>query len=166
LWILSAAFLLTCGTVAPAQASLGGFVGVSHPMGDFGDATNTGYHIGGLYSMPLLPTISAGLRGAYNHFGWDAEDTDGSFNSLELLAFGKISVPAGPFGMIGFGFSSSKIDLDTNPTDIDTDRDTDFTYAIGGGYNLMMLKITVLYHSISTEGDASNYLTLSAGIEF
>lgn len=156
---LVAACLIACLTSAPALAGLGGFAGLSHPTGDLGDQAKMGYHLGGYFTNPLLPTVSIGGRLAYNHHGW--EDTGGNFKTYELLAIGKVSLPmVGPFGMIGFGLSSSKATIDEQ----DLDRETDFTYAIGGGYKMTLLEFTLLYHSISADEGTSSYWTLSAGI--
>ena len=53
----------------------GGDLGASMPLGDFGDAANAGYHIGGLFARGLiaLPFETSrtfcGLRGALSTIG-------------------------------------------------------------------------------------------------
>jgi hypothetical protein len=153
--------LTILGTNSAAQANATAFAGMALPTGDFGDAASTGYFVGGEYWMPVAPTTSVGVRGAYNRFGWD-EDVDGNFNALEAMAIGKISSPAGPFGMVGMGLSSSKAEVG----DMETDRQTDFAWAVGGGYNLTKVQLTALWHSIATEGESTNWITFSAGFGF
>ncbi len=164
--LLAGVCILCCAGAVPALAGGSAFVGLSAPTGDFGDAANISYHLGGAYDMPVAPMLSAGVRAAYNRWGWE-NDVDGNFNAIEALAYGKISTPAGPFGMLGFGLSSSKAEISVPgfPT-VESDRQTDFTWALGGGYHFMMVEMTALYHSISTEGTSSNYFTISAGVDF
>ena len=159
--ILGAIGLLSLGASTTALAGGSVFAGVSMPTGDFGDIAKTSYQLGGSYGFPVAPMASVGAWAAYNRFSWD-EGIDGNMNSVELLGYGRISAPLGPFGMLGLGVSSSKATIST----FETDRETDFTWAIGGGYKMAMLEFTGLYHSIRSEGSAANYFSLTAGIGF
>jgi hypothetical protein len=164
--LLGTVCLLTGLVAAPALAGGNVFAGLSLPTGDFGDAASMGYHLGGAVAFPMAPLFNVGVRAAYNRWGWE-DDVDGNFSTIEALAFAKVSAPAGPFGMVGIGLSSSDAEqtLPGEPTQ-EFDRQTDFAWALGGGYGMTMFEITLLYHSISTEGDATNYFTLSAGLGF
>ncbi len=161
LMTLGAVGLLSLVASAPAVAGGSVFAGLSLPSGDFSDVAKTSYQIGASYGFPVAPMASIGAWGAYNHFSWE-EGIDGNFNSIELLAFGRVSAPIGPFGMMGLGFSNSKATIAT----FESDRETDFTWAIGGGYKMAVLELTGLYHSIRTDGSPTNYFSLTAGIGF
>lgn len=161
LCFLVALCLMTFGASSLAWAGASAFAGMAMPTGTFGDAASSGYYVGGAYAMPVTPLASVGVRGAYNRFSWD-QDVEGNFNSLEALAFGKISSPAGPFGLVGVGLSNSEAIMG----DIESDRETDLTMAFGGGYSLTKLEVMAMYHTISTEGESVNYFTLSAGLGF
>jgi hypothetical protein len=152
---------MTFGVSSLAWAGASAFAGMAMPTGNFGDAASSGYYLGGSYSMPVAPLASVGVRGAYNRFSWD-NDVDGNFNSLEALAFGKISSPTGPFGMVGLGLSNSEAVMG----DIEGSRQTDFAMAVGGGYSLTKVEVMAMYHTINTEGESVNYFTLSAGLGF
>jgi hypothetical protein len=153
--------LVVLGMQSTAQAGTGAFAGMALPTGTFGDMAGTGYYVGGEYYMPVAPTTSVGVRGTYNHFGWD-QDVDGSFKAIEAMAYGKISSPAGPFGMVGMGLSNYKASIG----DLDGSRESDFAWTVGGGYDLTKVQISALYHTIATEGESTNWITFSAGIGF
>jgi hypothetical protein len=153
--------LVLLGHSAAALANASAFAGVSMPTGNLADVVNPGYYVGGAYAMPVAPAASIGLRGAYNRWSWDT-DSEGSLNSVEALAFGKVAAPVGPFGLVGLGLSSSRGSV----AEVESARQTDFSFAVGGGYSLSRLEVTAMYHSISSEGDSSNYLTFSAGLGF
>jgi hypothetical protein len=164
--LLAGICILSCAAAAPAMAGGSVFAGLSAPTGDFGDVANVSYHFGGAVGFPMAPMFSVGVRAAYNRWGWE-NNVDGNFNAIEALAYGKVSAPAGPFGMVGLGLSSTKgeISLPGLPTQ-ESDRQTDFAWALGGGYSIMMVEMTALYHSISTDGGSTNYFTISAGVGF
>lgn len=153
--------ILSLGTVSAAWAGASAFAGMAVPTGNFGDAAGAGYYLGGAYEKPVTTRTSVGVRGAYNRFGWDNE-VDGNFNSIEAMAFGKVSAPSGPFGMVGLGLANSKAVVQN----FDSDRETDLKMAVGGGYSLTKVEIAAMYHTITTEGSSINYLTLSAGMGF
>jgi hypothetical protein len=159
--VLCATCLITFGASTAAWAGGSAFAGMAMPTGNFGDAAGAGYFVGGAYDMPVTPLISAGVRGAYNRFGWD-NDVDGNFNSIEAMAYGKVASPAGPFGMVGLGLANSEAVVG----DLSSDRQTDLKMAIGAGYSLTKVEISAMYHSISTEGSSINYFTLAAGMGF
>jgi hypothetical protein len=160
-YVLVALTISIFAATSVAAADISAFAGMAMPTGDFGDAANSGYYVGGAYAMPVAPKVSVGIHAAYNHFGW-AQDVEGDFNAIEALAFGKVAAPTGPFGLLGMGVSNSKAVIET----FESDRSTDFAMAIGGGYALTKLQITALYHSLGTEGNSINYFTLSAGMGF
>ncbi len=142
------------------QALAGGsvFGGMSLPLGDFNDAAKTGYHLGASIEKSLVPKFDVGGRAAYNF--WTAEAVDNlRLNSLEILVFGKVSVPGGPFVLAGAGLSN------TGGSFYD-ERNTDVSYAFGGGYSLVKAEFTLLYHSINTDPESTNYITASIGLRF
>ena len=160
--ILAGAVLILAASVAtPAKAQLSAFAGVNFPTGKFGDTAGTGWQLGAAYDLSLLPIVSVGAWGAFNRFGLD--NADGNYNSWELLARGKLSLPiTGLYGWLGLGLSNSKLSI----KNLDNSRQTDFTWALGGGWKMTLLDITLTYHQIGTERTTSNYFTLGAGVSF
>jgi hypothetical protein len=158
---LGVLFLMTFGASSVAWAGASAFAGMAMPTGNFGDAASSGYYVGGAYALPVTPVASVGVRGAYNRFSWDNE-VDGNFNSVEALAFGKLTAPSGPFGLVGLGLANSEATMG----DLESDRETDLAVAVGGGYSLTKLEVTAMYHTISAENSSINYFTLSAGVGF
>ncbi len=113
----------------------------------------------------MTPLGSIGIRGTYNRLAADevgGVSYDGHFNMLEVLAVGQISLVAGPHFLAGLGMT--RWDGEFGVTDIAAE--TDFTAVAGVGMTFVMFDVTALYHNIATEGNASSYFTLSAGLGF
>ena len=156
--VILAVFGLMLFGVSAAQAGGGVYAGLSLPMGDFGDGADMGYHGGVSFSMPAAPTLSIGGMGSYHY--WGIKDSNESGNMIEALGFAKLTTPGGLFGMVGLGLGSG------DDSAAGSERTTDLASALGGGYSLTMIDVTVLYHMVSTEGSNTNFLTISAGIGF
>jgi hypothetical protein len=163
--VFAALVLVTGAATHPVLAGMEGFVGATLPSGDFGDMAKTGYHLGGAYTIPVGPTASIGAWGAYHLIGIE-DPVGGDANMLQLMGIARISAPMGPFGQVGLGLASMKYEPDEATAMFSEDRETDLVFAIGGGYNMSMLKITAMYHSISSEGSSTNMITVSAGLGF
>jgi hypothetical protein len=158
-------FVVLTGCAAPLLAGPSIFAGVSVPTGDLADWWKLGFHGGAQYLYPVTPLGSIGIRGAYNRLAADelgGVSYDGNFNMLEVLAVGQISLAAGPHFLAGLGMT--RWDGEFGVTDIAAE--TDFTAVAGVGMTFVMFDVTALYHNIATEGNASSYFTLSAGLGF
>jgi len=153
------------GLATPLLAGPSIFAGVSAPMGDLGDWWKIGYHGGAQYLYPVTPLGSVGIRGTYNRFSPSEVEGvayDGHLNMLEVLAVGQISLVAGPRFIAGLGLT--RYDGEFGPTEISAE--TDFTAVAGVGMSFVAFEVTALYHSVASEGNSSNYATLSAGLGF
>lgn len=153
--------VLVTAAATPAVAKLSAFAGVNFPTGDFGNTANTGWQLGAAYDFSLIPIVDIGAWGAYNRFGLDG--ADGNFNTWELMARGKLSLPiVGLYGWLGMGLASSKLSLEGTGTD----RSTDFAWALGAGWKIALLDFTFTYHQIGGDPGTSNFFTLGAGVSF
>jgi hypothetical protein len=153
------------GLTTPLLAGPSIFAGVSAPMGDLGDRWKIGYHGGAQYLCPVTPLGSIGIRGAYNRFSPDevgGVTPDGHLNMVEVLAVGQISLVAGPRFIAGLGLT--RYDGESGVAEIKAE--SDFTAMAGVGMSFVAFEVTALYHSVASEGNASNYVTLSAGLGF
>lgn len=176
--LLSVCALAICliGVQTEAVAGPGLFAGVSLPTGDFGDAYKLGFHGGAEFTYPVTPLASIGVRGAFNRFAFDTaawgEGVDGNVIMVEVLGVGKIATPAGLFFVAGLGLTASKVSFDLAEDysgifdDADPETETDFTAVGGAGFSVLPFEVTALYHNISTEGESTAYITVSAGIGF
>ncbi len=154
--------VLLAGGAAAAAGDFAAFGGLGVPLGDFGDAYKTGFHLGASWEYAVTPLAGVGVRGAWNRFALDEEGFDGHANLLEFLATGRLSAASGLFALVGLGMTNSGGKVG----DDDIDSATDFTAAVGGGLQYLMWDFQVLYHTVSAEGDALDYLTFSAGYRF
>ena len=157
--------VVVTGLVTPLLAGPSIFAGVSAPMGDSGELWKIGYHGGAQYLYPVTPLGSVGIRGAYNRFSPDevgGATPDGHLNMIEVLALGQISLVAGPRFIAGLGLTRSEGELGVD----EIEAESNFTAVAGVGMSFVAFEVTALYHSVASEGNASNYVTLSAGLGF
>jgi hypothetical protein len=115
---LSAAVLaLVCGASALHAQTPGSFGvagGLSVPIGDLGDRTETGYHIAAVFdfSPPLAPV---GLRfdGFYNNLSGAGNSADlRTIAGTGALTFGMGGIGARPYFLAGAGVYNTKADVD------------------------------------------------------
>jgi hypothetical protein len=153
------------GLATPSLAGPSIFAGASLPINDLGDRWALGYHGGGQYLYPVTPLGSIGVRAAYNRLS-PAEvggvTPDGNLNMLEVLAIGKLSLVAGPRFIAGLGVTRT----DGEWGGSDMEAQSDLTVVAGVGMGFAVFEVTALYHSVSSEGESANYVTLSAGLGF
>jgi hypothetical protein len=146
--------------VDAAHARTAVFAGLAFPTGDLGEVAKTGYHLGGMLTAPAIPMVEIGGYGAYTRCG--LEDANGDFRSYELLGVGRVQALVGPFGMIGAGLARSRVETDPDGGD----WSTDFAWAIGGGYEMTLVELAILYHRAETGGGGSSWITVTAGLRF
>ena len=174
----------TAGT-AGRPFKLGGSLGASVPMGDFGDGADLGFHLGGLIeykpaSLPMslrgeLTYHRNGLKSDY--FAGDDPDfsgIDGDFSQIDFLAnalvpFGAGASTARPYVIGGLGLYRLKASADFNGVDI-SDTETKFGLNVGAGltFNLSGFEtfVETRFHSVFAEDSNVNFIPLSFGFKF
>lgn len=170
--ILGVAALALVFTASAAEAQrpvqFGVAAGASMPMGDFGDAAETGWHAGVVLGLSM-PTAPVGVRidGMYNSFGF-AEGIDETWNIISVTAnatwgLPMAAAPLSPYLIGGLGMYRLGTSIE------DTDAETDFGFNVGAGvkFNLQGFGtfIEARYNSVQSEGDL-NYLPITFGIMF
>lgn len=190
-FVVGAGVLLVAATVQAQGTSsserpfkIGGALGASIPLGDFGDAADLGFHLGGLieYKPQSLPV---NLRGevTYNRFGLKEGafggnpalgDVDGNASILNFL--GNVVIPFGdangtgrPHVIGGLGVYRLKFSGDFAGFDI-SDTETKFGINVGAGYSFNLSGfdafVEARFHSIFTEGSNTTMIPLSFGFRF
>lgn len=141
--------------------------GAAIPSGDAANGINTGLTLGaGLSFRP--PMLPVGLRfdGDYNRFG--AKDVDAHLNIWSLTANAEIAPAMSPIYFIGgIGMYSSSAG---GPDVLDSTTETDIGFNGGAGFRLPMVGfkpfVEARFHSISSEGERSNYIPIVLGLSF
>ena len=184
-FVIGASALLIAAT-AHAQGTnpsgrpfkLGGQLGASVPMGDFGDLSNVGYHLGGLieYKPASLPL---GLRGelTYHRNGLKDDifgDIDGNFSQIDfvgnaLVPFGAATSTARPYVIGGLGLYRLKMSAEFEGEEgSDTETKLGLNFGAGLTFNLSGFEtfVETRFHSVFAEGSNMNFIPLSFGFKF
>lgn len=191
-FVVGAGALLIAATVQAQGTSstttrpfkIGGALGASIPLGDFGDGADLGFHLGGLieYKPQALPLD---LRGeiTYNRFGLKEGsfgedpalgDVDGNASILNFLGnvvfpFGDVEAPGRPYVIGGLGVYRLKVSGEFAGFDI-SDTATKFGINVGAGYSFNLSGfdafVEARFHSIFTEESNTTMLPLSFGFRF
>ena len=162
---------------------LGGAFGATIPLGDFSDAADLGYHLGGLieYKPQAVPVNLRGevtyhrnslKDGAFGDFpGVGGTSSLFGFVGNILIPFGDATSTARPYAIGGIGvyhFSRSSDDLPSGNKL--TNSSTDFGLNVGGGFtfNLSGFEtfVEARFHSVFTENSNTNVLPISFGFKF
>ena len=153
-----------------AQASFGVGVGLTMPMGDYGDVASMGFHAQGsaLFGLGAGPmNIRADL--AYHHTGIEG-GADGSttlIGGMANLVYNFATTgSAKPYALLGVGYFSEKADAGG------TFDDSGIAYGIGFGVNFAMtaasLFAEVKYQTIAENDtfNATNFFPITVGVRF
>lgn len=139
--ILFALFISAGSLNAQSKMAAGAGLVVSFPMGDFGDAANTGFGGTAIFELSFMPQLVGVANIGYISYGTDADELD--FSSVPLLFGVKyFFVPGVGFygvGQLGFNFFSSSVDVPSVPGfsgGSASATSTEFTFVIGAGYQL------------------------------
>lgn len=126
---------------AQNKMSLGAGLVVSFPMGDFGDAANTGFGGTAIFELAFMPQLIGVGQIGYLVYGTESDAVD--FSSVPLLVGVKYYfVPGIGFygiGEIGLNFFSTSVEI---PSVFGygggsvSETSTKFTFVIGAGYQL------------------------------
>lgn len=136
------ALLISLGTLnAQSKIAAGAGLVVSFPMGDFGDAANTGFGGTAVFELAFTPQLVGVGQIGYVVYGTESDAVD--FSTVPLLAGVKyFFVPASGFygiGEIGLNFFSTTVEI---PTILGfgggsvSETSTEFTFVVGAGYEL------------------------------
>jgi hypothetical protein len=170
--------------VAAAQdgkpVSFGVMGGLSLPMGNLGDAYDSGYNItGNVYLMPAGKRFS--LRGdvGYESFGGQSIGTVASSDFSVLSVTGNILFPLGsnssegsmrPYLIGGAGIYRGSSDITITGLGSESVSSTDLGIAVGGGIEFKLSGFTTFaearFTNVFSDGDSSTWIPLTFGIRF
>ena len=144
--------------------SFGVQAGASMPMGDFGDAANAGFNVGGNARFKLTG-VPVAIQGEvlYNSFGGKTVGTIKAPTS-NVLGFGGAAswaMPSGLYFIGGLGMYNLSCDGCTSTTKVGLN--------LGAGFNLPLsfgAFIEARYHTVMTETKNTNFLPIAFGIRF
>lgn len=172
LFILLVAFF-TFGTInaQKGQMHAGGQVGISLPMGDFGDAANLGFGFLGNFLYGVTPDID--LTGSIGYFTWGSDADNVSFSDVPLLFGGRYYFNRSeftPYGLAQLGLHFRSFEVEKITTAFGTfggsTSDTEFGINLGGGflYNMgnLMLDVNASLNIVSDQ----NSINIMAGVLF
>lgn len=157
---------------AQGNMAVGAGLVVSLPMGDFGDAANTGFGGTAAFELGFTPQLVGVGNIGYIMWGTDAEDFD--FSAVPVLAGVKYYFMPGVgfygLGQIGLTFlsaSTPSFNFGSFEVESQSETSTEFTFNIGAGYEVpvsptVSLDFTGMFNLIS---DANN-IQLRAGAKF
>lgn len=167
--LAATALLAAVTTTAEAQSRFGVTAGISSPMGDFGDAADLGFTVGGQYAIPLKDALGLRINADWSRFGLPS-GVDGNWQLLGLMANLTYDINTGsgfkPYLLGGLGYYNYKLDIDG----LGSGDESDLAWNIGAGYNFEIsgkkLFAEIRYLSIQAEGDALTTLPVVIGIRF
>jgi len=163
---------------------LGGTLGATIPLGDFGDNADLGFHVGGLidYKPQSAPVTLRGeivyhrnsLKEGFFSDLPGGEDVDGTFSMISfvgngVIPFGDAASSARPYVIGGLGVYRLKFSGDVAGFDI-SDTETKFGINLGGGFSFNLSGfetfIEARFHSVFTEESNTNFIPISFGFRF
>jgi opacity protein-like surface antigen len=160
-------------TNAQGKMALGLNAGIALPMGDFGDGYDMGFGGNGLFVYHVSPNVD--VTGSVGYLTWSGKDAiDGStFSSIPVMVGARYLFGQGKFhpylgAELGMHFAS--FDYEFMGVDYSS-SDSYFGWGAGAGFlyqigNNMDLDVAAKYNSISSEGSASDYVSVFVGILF
>ena len=153
---------------------LGGMLGATLPLGDFGDVADAGFHIGALGEFAQA-TWPFALRGEVTYHRHGVKDLDGNASILSFLPnivfpFGDPASTARPYVIGGLGIHRVSVDIEVPGVGDAEDSETKFGFNVGGGFNFNLAGfdtfIEARFHSVTTSGSSTNFIPLSFGFKF
>lgn len=178
------AAMLVAGTTGAAWAQslwIGPTGGLTFPLGDFGDLSKMGFHVGltGDYAMAggfsvggdVVWHRSTGKDDYEKRLSADAgTPVDVTFDIVPITIHGKYTFPGSvgyrPYLRAGLGIYHLGTKTDAGPLGNHSDSENKFGVNVGGGTTLrslgaLSLGIEGAIHIISTSGSSTNLLTVS-----
>lgn len=166
--LFSANDLMAQKSIKKSQMQVGGHLGIALPMGDFGDAANTGFEIGGDFMYYYQPNIAFFGQLAYISFGTESDAVSYSFFNIKggaLYLFNTKGVR--PFVGASAGFYNFSYEIEVFGFS-SSDSDLNFGIAPLGGVIFPVtpkidIKAQMEYNIVFSSGDAS-YLGVNATV--
>jgi hypothetical protein len=175
--VLFVVFLVAGFTNAQGKIALGVNAGVALPMGDFGDGYDMGFGGNGLFVYHASPNVD--VTGSVGYLTWSGKDAlDGfTFSSIPVLVGARYLFGQGKFNPyigaeLGMHFANSDYEYELlGVTYSGSASDSYFGWGAGAGFlyqigNNMDLDVNAKYNSISSEGSASDYVSVMVGLLF
>ena len=171
--VLFVVFLVAGFSNAQGKIALGVNAGIALPMGDFGDGYDMGFGGNGLFVYHASPNVD--VTGSVGYLTWSGKDAlDGAtFSSIPVLVGARYLFGQGKFNPyigaeLGMHFSSSDYEIMGVSYSA---SDSFFGWVAGAGFlyqigNNMDLDVAAKYNSISSEGSASDYVSVFVGLLF
>lgn len=148
---------------AQAKPEFGGFVGVGLPIGDFGDAVDAGWRIGGLVQVKPA-SLPFAVRGEVGYQGFGGAGNRADINIFDVTAngvfpFGDQKATTSFYGIGGAGIYSINRGIGT---------EFGLNGGVGVNFNLAGFKAfsEARLHHIFTSGSSSQVIPLTFGIRF
>jgi hypothetical protein len=191
-FVIGAGALLIAATASAQGTStssakpfkFGGELGASIPTGDFGDISDLGFHVGGLFeykaqSSPVslrgeITYHRNGLKSGYFADIPGAGDVSGTVSMINIVGngvipFGDAASTARPYAIGGLGIYHMKFAGDVAGFDI-SDSATKFGINVGGGFTFSLSGfetfVEARFHSVFTEDSNTNFIPISFGFKF
>ena len=172
---------LSAGVASAQGISIGPTGGITFPLGDFGDVSKSGFHIGATGDYALSGGFSVGGDVVWHRStGKDSYEkllsaangypTDVTFDIVPITIHGKYNFPGAtgyrPFVRAGLGIYHISGKIDAGPAGTHSSSDNNFGLNVGGGTSLrsagaVNLDVEGAIHIISTSGSSTNLLTVS-----
>jgi hypothetical protein len=149
---------------AQAKPEFGAFAGVGLPMGDFGDAVNTGWRVGGL--VQLKPAaLPVALRAEVGYQGFGGKNGAPGGNILDVTANAIYDFAAAKDATTSFYVIGGP-----GIYNISDGGGTKFGLNGGGGINFNLSGFKAFaearFHTVFTEDSNTNIIPLTFGIRF
>lgn len=167
--VLLLAVLFTGIINAQNKMAFGLQAGVAIPMGDFGDAFDMGFGGTGTFAYHINPMFD--VTASVGYLTWSGKVDGYSFSSVPVLVgaryyFGQDKFHPYVSGELGMHFTTSEVEFLGSSF---SSSDSFFGFGAGAGFLYKMgpnldLDVNAKFNSISSEGDASNYISIMAGV--
>jgi hypothetical protein len=159
------------------SVSVGVSGGLSLPMGDLGDAVESGYNVTGhLYYVPT--TMKLGFRGDVGYDKWEGKGASAtvdaklgilSFTGNGLYTFGESTSAMRPYLLFGGGIYRSKetsevagVEGSTTGSDGGIQGGLGLSFKLSGFNTFLEAR----YVNVFSEGNSTNYLPITFGVRF
>ena len=134
--------------------------GIVAPMGDFGDAADMGFQVGGSWTKGLNDMFKLRINADYSNLG--TKGVDGTWTQIGAMANLVHDYKVGMYALAGLGMVNTKIDI----TGLGNDSSSDLAWNVGGGFNVNKWFIEARYQSINADGGSINSLPIVFGWRF
>jgi opacity protein-like surface antigen len=165
------------GDNSGSGTSLGGFGGVSIPLGDYSDVTNTGWDAGLVFQYKLMSSaIGFQIDGNYMENNFDASGGLPAGKDRWFFATGNVAfhfpvsaeTTIRPYLIGGFGIYTVKAKFDDGTSGEST---TKFGLNLGAGFDLKLqgsvsVFVEARFHDVFVEGSNAKFVPINAGIRF